>query len=60
MWQPIIWEYFQLWTQLDLGWLTASLIFKSQERDNIVVQACQRNEIIKTVTMPGTNFGYGR
>ena len=43
-----------------LGRLNAYLIFESQERDNIIVQAWQLHGIILITTMPGTNFGYDR
>ena len=56
MWQPRILEYLQLYTILYLGWLTASLVFKSQERDDIVVQVWKLHGILPTEKIPGPNF----
>ena len=56
LWQPRIWECLQSYTLPYLGWLTASFIFESQQRDNIVVQAWKINYIILISSMPGYNF----
>ena len=60
LWQPRIWDYLQLYTLQYLGWLTASSIFKSQERDNIFVQAWKLHGILLITTMRVPNFGYDR
>ena len=57
MWQLRTWEYLQLLTWPYLGSLSASLIFASQEKDNIVVQAWKLHGILIIATMPGPNFG---
>ena len=49
----IIWEYSTIY----IGWLTASLIFESQVRDDIVVQAWQLYGIILNKTTPEPTFG---
>ena len=56
MWKPIILHYLELYTLPYLGWLTASLVSESQERDSIVVQEFQLHEIILIATMPVPNF----
>ena len=58
LWQPIIWEYFQLYNLPYLGWLNDYLIFEYHNRNNIVVQECQIQGILQIATMGRHNYGY--